>query len=105
MQFEVINVLNKLKSYLSLDKDGELADAMGVNVRTYASWKSRNTIDFILLLDFCKKNNISLDRLFEFDTQNAIREPKTQYESENLSKFEVLENRVEILEKIIKDKI
>lgn len=105
MNNSIKNVIFKLKSHLQIEKDRDLAETMGVNSATFSSWKNRNAIDYDILLNFCFKNNISLDWLFEFDTQNAIREPKTQYESEKLSKFEVLENRIEILEKIIKDKI
>lgn len=105
MQFEIKKVFAKLKSHLNLDKDWELAEAMGVSVSTFGSWKSRNAIDFIFLFNFCEENNISLDWLLEIKTQNAISEPKTQYETDNIPKIDNLEARIKIIEEFIKNQI
>lgn len=102
MQFDVQKVINKLKSALNVDKDIELANAMGVKVRTFASWKSRNTFDFLILFDFCEKKSISLDWLFELTTKNEIREPEVEYE---ISKVDNIESRLKILESKVSELI
>ena len=105
MNNSIKNVIFKLKSHLQIEKDRDLAESMGVNTATFSSWKNRNAIDYDILLNFCYKNNISLDWLFEFDSQNAISEPKTQYETENIPKIDNLETRIKIIEEFIKNQI
>lgn len=72
MKIPIKKIIFKLKTQLKIDKDSDLAKAMGVNRATFSSWKNRNAIDFSILVDFCKKKSISLDWLFELEeSKNA----------------------------------
>ena len=58
------SVLDRLKKVLHIATDIELAKALGIKRGTISSWRHRGTLDYSLIIDFCKKNNISLDWLF-----------------------------------------
>lgn len=44
-------IIQRLKIYLKLDTDKALAEFLGVSVGAISSWKSRNSIDFELIID------------------------------------------------------
>lgn len=59
-----INVINRLKSAFSIDKEGGLAEYLGVKPNTISAWKSRNTVDFSLVIAKCEERGVNLHWLF-----------------------------------------
>lgn len=56
MKIPIKKIIFKLKTQLKIDKDSDLAKAMGVNRATFSSWLQRDSINYDILLNFCKKN-------------------------------------------------
>lgn len=49
-----IDFLNRLKSILKIDRDTALAEFLGVKQNTISGWKSRNTVDYDLIMTKCE---------------------------------------------------
>ncbi len=46
-------IINKIKSYLGIKTDSDFATFLGVKQPTISSWKSRNTLDYELIIAKC----------------------------------------------------
>ncbi|RAV27460.1 helix-turn-helix domain-containing protein [Sinomicrobium soli] len=64
MAVKVENVLRKIKDFLSLKTDIELAVLLGVKPNTIATWKSRNSMDYQRVIDICREYRIDINELF-----------------------------------------
>ncbi len=71
-----IFILNRLKNSLSIDSDIKLAAYLGVKANTISSWKSRDSLDYQLIIAKCEENNIDLNFIFLNKNQN-IEEANT----------------------------
>ena len=56
--FSSDEILNRLKSALSVGTDTELADLLGIKKATLSNWRNRNSIDFPLVFSVCEQVNI-----------------------------------------------
>lgn len=56
--FSSDNILDRLKTALSISSDQELCKALGVAKSTISNWRKRNTIDFKLLFTLCEQINL-----------------------------------------------
>ncbi len=56
--FSSDEILNRLKSALSIGTDTELADFLGIKKATLSNWRNRNSIDFALVFSVCEQINI-----------------------------------------------
>lgn len=56
--FSSKEVIDRLKLALSLPTDNALAEYLGVSKAALSNWKSRNTIDFLLLFSKCEPLSI-----------------------------------------------
>ncbi|MBC9797600.1 LexA family transcriptional regulator [Sinomicrobium weinanense] len=63
-------VLEKLKKYLQVKTNIELASILQVKPNTISTWKKRNSLDYELIVTVCEKFDIDLNDLF-FDSYNG----------------------------------
>lgn len=63
-------VIKRLKEFLKIKTDLELATILGVKPNTISSWKKRNSLQFETIIDLSKKNKIDLNELFYSDVVN-----------------------------------
>lgn len=63
-------VIRRLKEFLKIKTDLELATILGVKPNTISSWKKRNSLQFETIIELCKKSNIDLNELFYSDVIN-----------------------------------
>ncbi|WP_430908421.1 helix-turn-helix domain-containing protein [Maribacter sp. 2-571] len=61
-------VLKRIKEELGISKDLELCERLGVKQTTFSSWRSRETIDFRLVLEFAHRESLNLEYVL-FGTQ------------------------------------
>lgn len=47
-------ILNEIKSHLKYTKDAELAEFLGIKPNTLSNWKTRNTLDYDLIITKCE---------------------------------------------------
>ncbi|MGV4380201.1 helix-turn-helix domain-containing protein, partial [Ornithobacterium rhinotracheale] len=47
-------ILREIKKHLGYTKDGDFADFLGIKQNTLSNWKSRNTIDYDLIISKCE---------------------------------------------------
>ncbi|WP_286767195.1 MULTISPECIES: LexA family transcriptional regulator [Sphingobacterium] len=47
-------IINQIKSHLNIKTDSDFADFLGVKQPTISAWKSRNTMDYELIITKCK---------------------------------------------------
>lgn len=57
-------VFNRIKKNLGFRTDKELAERLEVPLRRLQTWKSRNTMRFHEILQFCEKEDIDLNTVF-----------------------------------------
>ncbi len=62
-------VLKRIKEELGISKDLELCERLGVKQTTFSSWRSRQTMDYRLIIEFANSHGIDLNFLF-FGTGN-----------------------------------
>ena len=56
--FSSDDILNRLKTALSVGTDTELADLLGIKKATLSNWRNRNSIDLPLVFSVCEQVNI-----------------------------------------------
>jgi hypothetical protein len=86
-------ILDKLKTELKLSTDLALANYLGVNPSTISTWKSRNTVDYALIIAKCK--NIDLNWIFLHNANNDYRKlehPIQTLNEEQSSEYQVKKN-------------
>ncbi|MEM9884400.1 MAG: helix-turn-helix domain-containing protein [Bacteroidota bacterium] len=54
-------IIQRLKDLTQLKRDTYLADALNVQPTTLSTWKTRNSIDYRLVIDFCKRKGFDLN--------------------------------------------
>jgi len=54
-----INIINRVKESYNIGTDTELALFLGVKQNTIASWKSRNSIDYQLIISKCDSEDLN----------------------------------------------
>lgn len=86
--FSSDDILNRLKTALSVGTDKELADFLGIKKATLSNWRNRNSIDLPLVFSVCEQVNIDwlitgrgLPTLQPDDKPNQI--PQDAEEGEN----------------------
>lgn len=62
--YKISEIIEKLKSALSVKGDVDVARALEVDPRLMGVWKGRNTIPYDKIISLCIKNNISLEWIF-----------------------------------------
>lgn len=59
--FNANTVLDRLKEYLAVKKDADLARRLSISPQTLSSWRQRDAIPYSLCLDFARREGISLE--------------------------------------------
>ena len=57
-------IIDKIKLLKNIKKDGDVAHLLGLDVKNFSSYKTRNVVPADVLIDFCEHENISLNWLF-----------------------------------------
>jgi hypothetical protein len=60
-QLNINNILDRIKKIYNLNTDTQLNELMKLKKHTIATWRFRNTIDFITLYNFCNENNLNIN--------------------------------------------
>ena len=69
------NLIERLKSELSIKKDKDLCALMDIKHNTLSTWKKRDTLDFNKILALCEEHNLDLNYIF-FEEENLLEQPE-----------------------------
>jgi repressor LexA len=64
-------IVDCLKVAVGARSDKELADMLGVNYRTFATQKRRNSIPYEIVIRFCTERGIDLENVFRDEKENG----------------------------------
>lgn len=65
-------VIRRLKQVLEYKNDLELARELEIRPNTLSTWKKRETLDYVKILEVCKKNKIDLNTLFLAESKSSL---------------------------------
>ena len=65
------NLIERLKSELSIKRDKDLCRLLDIKHNTLSTWKKRDTLDFNKILALCEKHNLNLNFIF-FEEENLL---------------------------------
>ncbi|MBD3657102.1 helix-turn-helix domain-containing protein [Marinobacter sp.] len=75
-------VLSRMKKLFSVEKDAELARALGISPQTLSSWRQRSAVPYALCVEYAKSQGASLDWLLygegDMMRDNAINTHETR---------------------------
>jgi len=57
-------VIQRIKKKLDIKTDKKLTEMLGVKATTFSAWRTRNSLDFKLVLEFCRENDLDLNHIF-----------------------------------------
>ena len=94
-------ILNKIKSYLKIEKNTDFAEFLEIKPTTLAMWYKRNTFDIELLFKKCEEINANWlltgqGEMLKSEPQPAVSSPQPQ---ENDKYISSLEKQIALLEK------
>jgi hypothetical protein len=61
----LLEIIDKLKKFLNIKTDKEIAKALKIDTGNYSKQKKNNTIPFKNIIDCCIFNNIDLNYIFK----------------------------------------
>ena len=73
-------IVQRLKDLTHLKRDTHLANALNVQPTTLSTWKTRNSIDYRLVIDFCEAEG--------FDLNYVLLGKETQQDASQLKEVE-----------------
>ena len=60
---EIRLIVDRLKKVLGVSRDDEVAKALGMSPQSLNGYKDRRKIPFVQILEFCEKEDVSLDHV------------------------------------------
>jgi transcriptional regulator with XRE-family HTH domain len=63
MSGTIDDVLNRLKEAMNIDRDANLAEAIGVSRQVLSTWRKRGTVPYEKLCEVAREKRLSLDWL------------------------------------------
>ena len=85
-------IINRLKIYLNIESDTDLAKYLGIKTNTLANWKKRNSFDIEIL--FTKCEFVFADWFINGDFKK----------SEECNEVEILKTKISEMEKLLNEK-
>jgi len=89
-------IVDSLKAAVAARSEKELAAMLGINYRTFATEKRRNSIPYRAIIDFCVRRGINLDAVFYDKNEKA----KEKFGGHNLTHPTPLAKMLPIFERI-----
>lgn len=56
-------IVDRLKGVLGVSRDDEVAQALGMSPQSLNGYKERKKIPFVQIMEFCMRENVSLDHV------------------------------------------
>lgn len=78
----VLAVLARLKSFLGVTSDAELAVVLETSPQTVSSWKRRDSIPYALCVELSGSYGVSLDWLLKGDDMQRLASPLSEANSQ-----------------------
>lgn len=84
---EFERIMTNFKNLLQIKNDTKTAEILGMNRATYSERKARNSIPYENLINFCKKEDISIDLIFENQEKMTKNENFQEKLTESITKL------------------
>lgn len=87
-------ILDRLREFLGLSSDAQLAEALGISASTLSNWRRRNTLDYDNVFANCE----------DADLNWLLRGVKTDASEPSDLKVKILTERLNYLNRILEEK-
>jgi len=106
------NVIRRLKNMTDCKRDFQLAKLLNVSPTTLSTWKSRDSLDFKTVIDFCVERNFDLNEVllgekpesskndFKAYAKEIIKEMGSEYMEQLVVARSLYNEMAQMLEKI-----
>ncbi len=89
-------IVLRLKELLGCKRDLQLAELLGISPTTLSTWKSRNSMDYHLVIEFCSGKNFDLNYVLLGITSNSVGNGFEKYDDSIFAKLKAqFENQIE----------
>jgi len=75
-------IIEKMKKLIGIKLDHELAEYFGKHKSTIATWRKRNIVPSNVIIEFCKKEGLSLQEFDNSNILNQVREKNVRFNDE-----------------------
>lgn len=87
---EIRTIVDRLKKVLGVSRDDEVAKALGMSPQSLNGYKDRKKIPFVQIVEFCQKEDVSLDHVIlgKGQVQNLDQNQQIINQNKRISELE-----------------
>ena len=98
---EIRTIVDRLKKVLGVSRDDEVAKALGMSPQSLNGYKDRRKIPFVQIVEFCMKENVSLDHVILGKGQVQSLDQSKQIIDQN-KRISELEGAISLAKELLK---
>ena len=100
---EIRKIVDRLKKVLGVSRDDEVATALGMSPQSLNGYKDRRKIPFVQILEFCQKEDVSLDHVILGKGQVSNLDQSKQIADQN-KRISELEGAISLAKDLLREK-
>ena len=101
IQSEIRLIVDRLKKVLEVSRDDEVAKALGMSPQSLNGYKDMRKIPFVQIIEFCEKEDVSLDHVILGKGQVSNLDQSKQIIDQN-KRISELEGAISLAKELLK---